>query len=70
MMEFINLPEDVVLNIKDSYLENDKDSIEHIISFLKELGYFQMETVFSLVKYCGLDLIKANLFVSNSKAWG
>jgi hypothetical protein len=54
---------------KANLKKGDEESIEKVLSYLKENGVAQMQSVFLLIQELEISIHEANRYVMNSRAW-
>lgn len=54
---------------KNNYMAEDANALQEIISYLKNAGCSQMQTVFLLIEEAAFSFKDANLAVMHSNAW-
>lgn len=54
---------------KETYIDDNHESLEAALMALKNKGYSQMQTVFLLIETLKLNFVEANRIILNSKTW-
>jgi hypothetical protein len=68
-IETLNFDDDIKLYVLHNANPEDSASVEMVLSWLKEKGISQLQSVYLLTQERGMSFQQANYYVMHSKAW-
>lgn len=69
MNDLLFIKEEIKEYVRANLRKGDEGSIEKVLSYLKENGVAQMQSVFLLTQELDITIHEANRYVMHSKAW-
>ena len=69
MADIFPVTADIKEYFRQTYIQNDQEGVQRLLSSLRDKGCSQMQTVFLLYNEAKLSFQDANNIVQNSDAW-